>query len=242
VSVAHAQRIAAAAAKGGIHVIVNYETTWYPSTRAAQFRVSAQHEIGDIRKVVVHDGHRGPVEIGASPEFLAWLTDPTLNGGGALTDFGCYGADLITWLMGNKRPLSVTAVTQTLKPNVYPKVDDEATIIVTYPHAQGVIQASWNWPFGRKDMEIYGSTGYVLAPERDLLRVRSGQEPEHQVRLSPLTGPQQNPLEYFAAVVRGEIKPEGLGSLETNLIVTEILSAARESAQTGKRIQINQAR
>jgi predicted dehydrogenase len=100
------------------------------------------------------------------------LTDPVLNGGGALTDFGCYGADLITWLMDGQRPTAVLAFTQQIKPEVYPKVEDEATILLAYPHAQGIIQASWNWPFDRKDMEVYGRTGYVLVPQKDLLRVR----------------------------------------------------------------------
>ena len=60
--------------------------------------------LGEIRKVVVHDGHRGPKEIGVQPEFLAWLTDPDKNGAGALFDFGCYGANLMTWLMDDARP------------------------------------------------------------------------------------------------------------------------------------------
>jgi predicted dehydrogenase len=238
VNFTHARAIAAAAEKGGIHVIVNYETTWYPSTQAAAIRVNERHEIGDIRKIVVHDGHKGPKEIGSSAEFLAWLTDPVLNGGGALTDFGCYGANLITWLMNNQRPTSVTAVTQTIKPDVYPKVDDEATIVLTYPTAQGIIQASWNWPFGRKDMEIYGATGSLLAPERNLLRIRTGDTSQRDERVSALEGPTRNSLSYFAAVVRGEIAPAGLSALDTNLIVTEILDAARQSALTGHRIDL----
>ena len=39
---------------------------------------------------------------------------------------------------------------------------------------------------------------------------------------------------YLGAVVRGEIKFSGLTSLENNLIVVEILQAARESVRTGK--------
>jgi predicted dehydrogenase len=186
----------------------------------------------------VHDGHEGPKEIGASAEFLAWLTDPVLNGGGALTDFGCYGANLITWLMNNQRPTSVTAVMQTLKPAVYPKVDDEATIVLTYPTAQGIIQASWNWPFGRKDMEIYGATGSLLASEQNLLRIRTAGKPLRDERLPALAGPSGNPLSYFAAVVRGELTPTGLSALDNNLIVTEILDAARESARTGQRVNL----
>jgi predicted dehydrogenase len=240
VSLADGRAMAAAAKKGGIHVIVNYETTWYPGNQEAYALVHDQHAIGDLRKIVVHDGHRGPKEIGCSPAFLEWLTDPVLNGGGALTDFGCYGADLATWLMDGQRPSAVVAVTQQIKPEVYPKVDDEATILLTYPHAQAIIQASWNWPFDRKDMEVYGRTGYVLVPQRDLLRVRKAGAPETELKLSPRSAP--NPMTdeiaYFAAVVRGEVQPSGLSSLEVNLIVTEILDAARQSAQTGKRIDL----
>ena len=237
VSMEHARAIEAAARKGGIQVVVNYETTWYPANHAAYALIHERNEIGDLRKIVVHDGHQGPKEIGCSPAFLAWLTDPVLNGGGALTDFGCYGADLITWLMKGQRPMSVFAVTQQIKPQVYPKVDDEATIVLTYPQAQGIIQASWNWPFNRKDMEVYGRTGYVLVPEKNLLRVRRGAAGENEAPVPSLTAPNNDPLSYLAAVVRGDIRPAGLSSLEVNLIVTEILDAARESARTGKRVE-----
>src|SRR5437588_3266911 len=166
---------------GHIQILVNYETTWYPGNQATYGLVEEEHAIGELRKIVVHDGHRGPKEIGCSAAFLEWLTDPVLNGGGALTDFGCYGADLITWLMQGQRPTSIFAVTQQIKPDVYPKVEDEATIVLTYPKAQGIIQASWNWPFDRKDMEIYGQTGYVLIPRRDLMRIRKGNGNETDV-------------------------------------------------------------
>ena len=240
VSMAEAQAIAGAAKTGGIHVLVNYETTWYPGNQNAHTMVLDQHAIGDLRKIVVHDGHRGPKEIGCSQAFLEWLTDPVLNGGGALTDFGCYGADLITWLMEGERPTSVTAVTQQIKPEVYPKVEDEATIVLTYPHAQGIIQASWNWPFDRKDMAIYGRTGYVLVPQRDVLRVRKAGAEESELKLlaPPVPDHAADEIAYLASVVRGELQPTGPSSLEVNLIVTEILDAARESARTGKRIDL----
>ncbi len=176
VSLEDARAIEKAAQQGKIQVVVNYETTWYRSNRAAydivHEKASGKQGIGPVRKIVVHDGHEGPKEINVAPEFLAWLTDPKLNGGGALFDFGCYGADLATWLMDGQRPTSVTAVTQHIKPDIYPRVDDEATIIVTYPQAQAIIQASWNWPFGRKDMEVYGQTGYAITVERDNIRVQ----------------------------------------------------------------------
>lgn len=240
VSLADARAIAVAARKGCIQVIVNYETTWYMGNQNAYAIVHDQHAIGDVRKVVVHDGHRGPKEIGCSAAFLEWLTDPVLNGGGALADFGCYGADLITWLMDGQRPTAVLALTQQIKPEVYLKVEDEATILLAYPHAQGIIQASWNWPFDRKDVEVYGRTGYVLVPQKDLLRVRKAGAEESELKLfpPPVSSPLTDEIAYLAAVVRGEIQPSGLSSLELNLVVTEILDAARQSARTGKRIDL----
>jgi len=238
VNLQDARAMAAAAKKGGIQLLVNYETTWYSANQAAYKMIWEQNAIGDLRKFVVHDGHQGPKEIGCPPEFLAWLTDPKLDGGGALMDFGCYGADLMTWLMRGERPTSVFAVTQQIKPEIYPKVDDEATIVVTYPKAQGIIQASWNWPYNRKDMEIYGQTGYVLVPKNNLLRVLKGNQPETETTIPPLTGPEADPISYLAAVVRGDIKNAGLSSLEVNMVAMEILDAARRSAETGKRIYL----
>lgn len=238
VNMEHARAMQAAAKKGGIHLLVNYETTWYPVNIEAYSIIHDQQAIGEIRKVVVHDGHRGPQEIGCSAEFLNWLTDPVLNGGGAVMDFGCYGANLITWLMQGQRPTSVFAVTQQIKPDVYPKVDDEATIVLTYPHAQGIIQASWNWAIDRKDMEIYGKSGQLLAPEKNALKLHKRGSQESEKTPAPLQGAQADPLSYLAAVVRGELKPSGLSSLEVNMTVTEILDAARKSAKTGRRVEL----
>ncbi len=237
VSVEDARAIEAAAKRGNIQVLVNYETTWYRSNRAA-YELVHEKALGPVRKIVVHDGHNGPKEIGVGPEFLGWLTDHKLNGGGALFDFGCYGADLATWLMDGQRPISVTAVTQTFKPDIYPRVDDEATIILTYPTAQAIIQASWNWPFGRKDMEVYGRTGYAITVANNDIRVRREGEEEKRITAKPLPPPEDDSLTSLRAVVVGGLKPSGQGALDTNIIVTEILEAARQSAATGKTVRL----
>ncbi len=236
VSMDHARAIQRAAQRGNIPVIVNYETSWYPSHGAIWTLVQEHHALGDIRKMVAMDGHEGPKEIHTQPEFFAWLTDPVKNGAGALFDFGCYGANLMTWLMNNQRPKSVTAITARNKPAIYPKVDDEATILVQYPKAQGIIQASWNWPFSRKDFEVYGEHGLAIATGGNNLRVRLPNEPERTTTPEPLPPDQHDSLSYLRAAVRGQHKSTGLSSLENNMIVTEILDSARESARTGKTI------
>src|SRR6266567_9249923 len=241
VSLEDARAIEKAARAGKIQVLVNYETTWYRSNQAA-YDLVHDNAIGEIRKIVVHDGHGGPKEIGVGPEFLSWLTDPKLNGAGALFDFGCYGADLATWLMDGRRPVSVTAVTQQIKPDIYPRVDDEATIIMAYPKAQAIIQASWNWPFDRKDMEVYGQKGYAITVARDQLRMRLPEKAEISVDAKPLEKTKEDSVSYLRAVILGSLKPDGQSSLETNLIVTEILDAARQSAATGKTVSLSGTR
>lgn len=239
-NLAHATRMAEFARKFNIHLLTNYETSWYPSTEKAYQLANDSNYMGSIRKVVIHDGHQGPKEIGVGKEFLEWLTDPVQNGGGALIDFGCYGANLMTYLMKGIKPLTVTAVTKQFKPAVYPKVDDEATIIVTYPSAQCIIQASWNWPFSRKDMEVYGESGYAIAVNNTLLRIRNKEsEGEKSIQVTAKEmDVYEDPISYFADVIRNKIQvPEnGLYSLENNIMVCKILEAARQSAKTGKTV------
>jgi len=222
-----------------IHVLVNYETTWYASNRAAYDQVEAGR-LGPIRRVVVHDGHQGPAEIGVPPEFLKWLNDPAQAGAGALYDFGCYGADLATWLMHGQAPLTVTAVVNHDKPSIYPKVDDDATIVLAYPRAQAVIQASWNWPFARKDMEVYGASGYAITVGPDRLRLRHQHDADEQtVGAAPLAPPQSDSLSYLAAVLNGKLESRGdLTALDTNIIVMQILDAARESVRSGRTVTL----
>src|SRR5579871_1511117 len=238
VSLEDALAMQKAAHEAKIHVLVNYETSWYPSNHAA-YDLVHEGSIGEIRKVVIHDGHKGPKEINVQPEFLDWLTDPKRNGGGALFDFGCYGADLMTWLMDGQRPQTVTAVTQQIKPQIYSRVDDEATIVLTYPRAQAIVQASWNWPIDRKDMEVYGQTGQVITVKRDDIRLQhAGDKTEQQVAAKPVPAPYDNSLSYLRAVILDDAKEDSLSSLDTNVTVTEILDAARRSAAEGKTIHL----
>lgn len=222
-----------------VHVLTNYETTWYASNTEA-VRAAHAGELGTIRKTLVYDGHMGPAEIGVGPEWLPWLTDPVQDGAGALFDFGCYGADLATVLNRGVAPKSVTAVSSTYRPEEYPLVDDDATIVLQYEGSQAVIVPSWSWTFNRKDMEVYGTNGSVRT-------VGSGNVTVWDVQgnvQGPLAAPllpagQDGSLAYLRAVLQGEVVDEGdLSALDTNLVVMQILEAARESTQTGRTIEL----
>lgn len=187
-----------------VKVLTNYETTWYASFHDI-YRILNTDSIGAVKKVVVHDGHEGPKELGCSPEFLQWLTDPVLNGAGALNDFGCYGANLMTWIMKGQKPIAVTAVARHYKPAVYPKVDDDATIILEYPGATGLIEASWNCPYSIKDMEAFGETGYLHAPDGKTVISRKRGSQQNIRQAAPLPAPYHDPIAYLTAVLRNQI-------------------------------------
>src|SRR5690606_33544853 len=234
----HAKRIAELATKYKTQVLTNYETTWYDSNQTLKQLVD-RGEVGKLKKIMVKDGHQGPKEIGCSEAFLSWLTDPEKNGGGALIDFGCYGANLMTWLMGGERPIAVTAVTRQLKPTIYPMVDDDATIVLEYKGGTtGIIQASWDWPYSIKDLTVYGEKMSLHAVDANTL-VRNS-NPTEQTAVPLMEDYFDGHIAYLEAVLRGEVDESmDLSSLANNLIVVEILHAARESAERGERVLLH---
>lgn len=239
VSMEHAQKMLLLAKQYNIKLLTNYETSWYGSNEQAYKWVNEEKTVGDIRKINFYTGHAGPKEIGCNIEFLNWLTDPVQNGGGAITDFGCYGANLATWLLNGEKPETVTAITKQVKPDVYPLVDDDATIILNYKKAQVVIQASWNWPYNRKEMELCGVNGYVYCKNATDMLVKTDKEKDvFPFKAAALPGDRYDPFIYFKNVIRGNITPSvyGLSSEANNEIVMQILEAAKLAAKTGKTV------
>lgn len=228
------------AAEHHVQVLTNYETTWYNSNAEALKEIQ-EGKLGTVRKILVRDGHEGPKEIGVGPEWLPWITDPKQNGAGALFDFGCYGADLATVINKGATPLSVTAIGQTHKPDIYTRTEDDATVIVAYPGMQAILMPSWDWSFAVKNMEVYGNGGefFTVAGNNIVTRYK-GEKTESPVHPAPaLAQNESNSLDYLAAVLHHDIDPKGdLSSLETNIVVVQILDAARTSIKEGKTITL----
>ena len=236
VNLEHARKMADLAKDHGIHLLTNYETSWYGSNEAA-YDLLHDDVVGDLRRLIFYTGHPGPIEIGCNEEFVEWLIDPELNGGGALTDFGCYGANLATWLMQGEVPISVSCITQQIKPNLYPEVDDDATIIITYPKTQVLIQASWNWSHNRKEMELYGTHGYVFCKNgTDMEILEEEEKGPYKQQAEPLNVAVNDPFAYLAQVVKNNHPVEAwdVSAPENNFRVMQILEAAKIAAQTGQ--------
>lgn len=233
VNLDHARQMAGLAKKHDIHLLTNYETSWYPTTHEAHRLVQSEERLRSIRKLNFYTGHPGPVEIGCNPEFLEWLTDPRLNGGGALPDFGCYGANLATWMLNGKQPVSITCVTRQNKPAVYPRVEDDATIIVDYPEAQVVIQASWNWSHSRKEMEIFGDGAFIRCFNGSEMSVMLNEKKGPKPLTPDSVSEADDPLSLFQKVVQENLVLSKFDTrgIENNMFVMRILEAAKIAAR-----------
>ncbi|MEN0020091.1 MAG: Gfo/Idh/MocA family oxidoreductase [Planctomycetota bacterium] len=235
-SAAEVEAMRAAANEAGSTIVVNYETTWYASLAELKRRVDAG-ELGTIRRLVAHHGHLGPIEIGCSDDFLAWLLDTEQNGGGALPDFGCYGLNHAYWLFGGRKPVSVMASMRTLKPDKYAGAEDDATVLLDYGDAEVVIHASWAWPDSRKRLWVYGDKGWAVPYEGDRLEITIGDRETQQITAPPLTGADRDMFAMMKRVARGG-EPGGLSSFENAVFVREMLDAAAESAEQGRAIVV----
>lgn len=233
---ADAREMLRLAQSAGIKLMVNYWNAWAAPTPALFQRVRAG-EVGPVQKIIVEYGHAGPKEIGVSEQFANWLYDPDKNGGGAIVDFGCYGAEWALWLKG--KPSRVFATAKKLKTAQNNRVDDDATIVLDYPDATAILQASWDWPYGMDRVKVFGPKGSLLATGKELFFREAKSDPKSGLEGKPLTveplpREKSNPVSYFVACIRTNKPIEGPVSAELNVQVVEILDAARESLRTGK--------
>ncbi|HEY4053361.1 MAG TPA: Gfo/Idh/MocA family oxidoreductase [Terriglobales bacterium] len=240
-SAADAREMQRLADDAGIKLMVNYWNAWTPSSHALFHRVKSG-DIGPVQKIVVQYGHQGPKEIGVSPQFAAWLYDPAKNGGGALMDFGCYGAEWALWLKG--RPTRVYATARTLKTDQHNDVEDDATIVLDYPDATVIVEPSWDWPYGMDRVYAFGSKGSLLATRDDLLyRQQSGEKPAtldgDRVALEPAPRETSNPVAYFLNRIRTNQPIADPLTASLNVQVMEILDAARESIRSGRAVELH---
>ena len=221
----------------GIKIMVNYWNAWVAPTHEIFHRVQSG-EVGPVQKMIVRYGHQGPKEIGVSKYFADWLYDPVKNGGGAIMDFGCYGAEWALWLKG--RPTRVYATAQKLKTDQHNEVDDDATLVLEYPDATVIIEASWDWPYDNGEVEVFGPKGSLLATGEELFH-RTANDDRSKIalegqRVAVNPGPREasNPVSYFVDCIRHNKPIEDPLSATLNVHVVEILDAARESVRSGR--------
>ncbi len=227
--------IAALARKHGIQVMTNYQMAWWPSQYEAKRLVDSgmAGKPWRLRGIV---GHGGPGSRGARSEtFFGWLTDPVKNGAGALMDFGCYNALWSLWYLG--KPDKVFAHVNHLRPETFPKVEDNSTMILSYKNGVGLFEGSWDLPRGFQDLEIFGLGGSVYMVNGKV-EVRKGREAAQEASIAPLAPELSEPIAYMVHCMRTGKAVEGLTAIDINVDVVEIIDAAKKSIATGQAVAL----
>ncbi len=221
------------ARKNGIFVMSNYQMAWWPSNYAAK-AIAEKGELGQVYRIRGVVGHGGPGGAkGLNKWFFEWLTDPVKNGGGALVDFGCYNALWSLWYLG--KPTSVFAHVNHLRPEEFGKVEDNATIVLTYPKAVALLEGSWDLPRSFQDLEVFGRQG-SLYMTRDKVEVRKSRGPAQEVKIDPLPAQSAEPIANMIHSIETKTEPGGMVALDINVQVVQILDAAKESIKTGRAV------
>ncbi len=230
-----ADRMVAACRKAGVELMINWPTAWNPAIQSLD-RLVREGAIGNVHKTRYLAAHQGPREYGCSPYFYSWLYNAELNGAGAFMDYCCYGANFAAHWLG--RPESVMAMAGTLVKPDFP-VDDNAVLLMRYPQAFGIAEASWTQqaPDGGGNPAVYGSEG-TLAVFGDRVRLgRLNREPEWIEADAPMPG-HRNGAEYLASCLRSGTPVEGMCSAGTGRLTQEILQRGLQSARTGARVDL----
>ncbi len=219
-------------------VMTNYGSTWQASNYAVKAAVDAG-EIGPVWRLHGIMGHGGPGDPKTSL-FVAWLADPVQNGGGALIDFGCYLVNWSLWLKG--MPENVYASANHLKPEMYPKVDDNATIVLNYKDGVAILEASWDLPPAeRLGNEVYGMKGSIVGGTIQKGVRRAGarrQTSGEPLPVTPLPPERADPVAYIVDRIRHKQPLDGPSALDLNVQVQEVLEAAKISIRTGKAVPL----
>ena len=225
-----AVRIQEIAREHGIKVMTNYQMAWLPANHAMR-RLASEGKIGRVWRLHGVVGNGGPSPRNPrSKVFFDWLTDPEANGGGALVDFGIYNAIWAVWHLG--LPDSVYASVHQLQPDRFPKVDDNAVLVLSYPNHVGVFESSWNLPRGSRQLEIFGDKGSLFV-DRDQLAYREGRRDPVPVEVANPDPAESNPVRYIIDRVTRNKPLDHIVALDTNVDAVQILEAAKLSAKSG---------
>ncbi len=235
-TLAQAKDMLALTKKHGTSLMINYQMAWWPANYTA-YDLAKSGQLGKIRRVHGIIGHGGPGPRGPADvrrqAFWQWLNDES-RGGGALMDFGCYGAVWLRWYLG--MPSSVYAITTHTRPERY-KTNTNATLLARFPdNGVGIIEASWDLPRGFQDVEVFGNLGSVRMT-RTAVESYVGKD-RKEIPVGELDPVHSDPVSYFMNAIRNKQPIDGITGAEFNVDVMQIVEAARISAKSGQAVNL----
>jgi predicted dehydrogenase len=143
------------------------------------------------------------------------------------------------WYLG--KPEKVYAHVNQLRPETFPKVEDNSTMILSYKHGVGLFEGSWDLPRSFQDLEVFGRDGSVYMVN-GRVELRKGQQrrgaPPVEVAVDALPPERAEPIAYMLDAIKSGKGVEGLTAIDINVDVVEIIDAAKQSVKTGRAVAL----
>jgi predicted dehydrogenase len=133
------------------------------------------------------------------------------------------------------KPQTVYARADHIQPERFPKVEDNATLVLGYKDGVGLFEGSWDLPRSFQDLEVFGRSASMTVVNGKVEVRKGGRDSGTElVTIDPLPKERSSPLAYMANAIETHQPPDGLVGLDINVQVLEIIDAAKESIQSGK--------
>jgi len=173
-----------------------------------------------------------------------WFLGSSKAGGGSFMDIGCYDIDVMLYLLGSPNPYAVSAMTfrgieDLPKLDAKFDVEEHASVLVRFVNSATVtFETSWasNMESGKNVIILGSKGGLKLYP----FTYYTKQKGKHTALTIDLEGKRVNQMEMlindFAAACLQDKTPKTPG--EDGLKVMQVISAAYESANLGKEVEI----
>jgi len=231
-----ADRMLKAAQDAGVVMMINWPTQWHPAFQTLS-RMIEEGAVGNLFYLKYRAAHNGPKEIGCSEYFWGWLYDEERNGAGALMDYCCYSAAMNACFLG--RPKSCVGIRAVLVKD-YPLPDDNAMILMKYPHAFGVAEACWTQKVRTEEPNpiAYGTEGMIGIAGGKVVTRTPSEPDEKTVEPDPIPLGRRNAPEHLIHCIETGEEVIGTCNAVVSRNAQEILEAGLISADTGKEVAI----
>jgi predicted dehydrogenase len=200
-------------------------------------------------KEVVDQGQLGAIRAawyrrGINMPSQKWYAEPDKSAG-VTTELAIHGIDWLRWII-NSRVVQVSA--ERTENSLYPGIDDNVWIMLKFENgAIGVVGASYCFPFLKRDIGVVGDKMALTVERGKVIMEKYGDYSLGMLVMKfikycfiipywLLYNPFQKEVEHFIFCIKTGNTP--LATSEDGKISLEIALAAKESAQSGKKIKL----
>lgn len=242
INVSEAEKMKAAAEASGKTLMVIRNNRYRPSTKFLK-QFIAEGKMGEI-----YAARCGWIRRRGIPGWGGWFTDKEQSGGGPLIDLGVHIIDLVMYLMGNVKPVTVSGCTYSKFAHTCQSktdVEDLAMGFIRFDNG-ACLQIEFSWASNIASDQMFvelrgekaGSRMSGIDRKFELFKYECGSN----VNITPCIDDyncmphHEANIRHFIDVINGKCEPDFTPEQGVNMV--KILEALYKSAELGKEISL----